>query len=133
MTEPDAIQRFNDLLKPYPHAAAGILQDLCSNLGCAVQRDPDDPSIESQIATIRECFRVMDAGWPPDCHAWDQVTHDLSRWLNGCFPRLQQAVSEITGWSDDKLTDLKDYFPRNIRALRDEYNDVLATIPDWNT
>ena len=133
MTDADAIQRFNDLLKPYPHAAAGLLQDLCSKLGCTVQENADDPSIESQVATIRECFRVMDAHWPPDCHAWDQATHDFSRWLNGRFPRLQQAAIEITGWPDEKLAELKERFPRTIRALRDEYNDVLASFPDWNT
>ena len=130
MTDVDAIQRFNDLLKPYPHAAAGLLQDLCLKLRCTVQQDVNDPSVESQIATIRECFRVMDSSWPPDCCAWDQVTHDFSCWLNGRFARLQNAVAEITGWPDDKLAELKAQFPRIIRALRDEYNDALAGFPE---
>ena len=129
----DAIQRFGDLLQQYPHAAAGLLQDLCSTLGRTVQQNGDDPSIGPQIATIRECFRTMDSSWPPDCHAWDQATHDFSRWLNGRVPRLQQAVGEITGWPDEKLEKLKRQFPLTIRHLRDEYNTVLASFPDETT
>lgn len=129
----NAVEQFHELLKPYPHAAAGLIQDLCSKLRNTVDYDSDSPSIESQIAMLRECFREMDAGWPPDCYAWDEATHELSKWLNGPRPRLHRAVHEITGWPDEKIVELKDQFPRMTRMLRDEYNLVLEHFPEWNS
>lgn len=72
----------------------------------------------------------MDAAYAFECHAWDQATHDFSRWLNGTRPVLHAAVRDITGWPEDKLADLKNVYPRNIRAIRDEHELALQQITE---
>ena len=86
--------------------------------------------MDEYVSTIRECFRPMDAEYPPDCHAWDQAIHEFSRWLNGPRPVLHDAVREITGWSEDKLAETKQVFPRNVRAIRSDYDRFLIELDD---
>jgi hypothetical protein len=127
----DVVLLFHDLRKRFPRAAAGLLQDLCTSLGALAQTNPDaTEAINDRVSTIRECFRPMNVDYPPNCAAWDQATHDFSRWLNGPRPVLHTAVLEITGWPDHKLAELKALFPRNLKAIRDEYDLACQAVED---
>ena len=124
----DVVRLFVDLNRSFPNAAAGLIQDLCASIGQSAQEcgsTADDAA--SRVATLRACFRRLD-NYPPECHAYDQATHEFSRWLNGSRSSLHTAVREITGWPNEKLAELKQVYPRNLRASRDEYNFAIEAL-----
>lgn len=121
MFDQNVIALFHSLRGPYSRAAAGLIEDLCIELGAEAQKHPVD-STRLHILThiLRECFRPMDTNMP-ECHPWDQAYASFGRFLWRDNMVLHNVVREITGWPDETLQRCKDDYRDGIRIIRDEW------------
>ncbi len=121
MFDHNVIALFHSLRGPYSRAAAGLIDDICVELGAEAQRQPfDSNKIYTLTHVLRECFRPMDTDLP-ECHPWDQAYASFGKFLWRDNDVLQIAVREIAGWPDDKLQTCKNDYRDSARIIRDEW------------
>ena len=129
MNSIDVVKLFNELRVPYPRAAAGLIDDLCLDLGRVLQETPHDhTSIDRLKDLIIRCFRPMDASWPPDSCPWDTAYYTFGRWLWRSLPQFKEAVISITRWPDDKVAECKSDYARLVRCNRDDWVRLAESI-----
>lgn len=118
----DVVKLFRELEAPYPRAASGLIDDMCLELGRVLQQTPHDhATIERLTAMIRQCFRPMDASWPPDSCPWDTAYYAFGRWLWRGLPHFTAAVVAITGWDEERITKCRAEYIRFVRYTRDDW------------
>lgn len=122
MSDSDVIELFNDLNSRYPMAAAGLIDQLCSKLGCLLQEQSDDhEGIAGLCDTLAQCFRPLDASSPGSSYPWDAANGNFGKWLMRDLPHYRAAVVEITGWNDEQLAQCKSFFIDMVRITRDDW------------
>jgi len=122
VSDQNVVALFNQLNAKHTRAAAGLLEDVCSELGCKLQYPPDDQRETNELCeTLAECFRPMDKCWPRDCHAWDAAYATFGRWLLPDLPKYNAAVASITQWDQERIAECKKDYVNLIRMMRDEW------------
>ena len=122
MSDSDVIALFNELKSRHPMAAAGLIDELCSKLGCLLQEDSDDQETIAELCeTLAQCFRPLDANSPGTTYPWDAANGNFGRWLMHDLPRYRAAIIAITGWTDEQLAQCKSYFIDMVRITRDDW------------
>ena len=106
-------------------AAAGLIEQLCSNLSQLLEEQmPDADAINDACDTLAECFRPMDTLQFPDSYPWDAAYAVFGRWLMRGLPQYAAAVSAITAWTDGQTETCRARYIDMVRANRDDWNQA---------
>ena len=131
MSGADVIQLFHELNSRYPMAAAGLIDQLCSDLGCLLHEDSEDyVAIENLCDTLAQCFRPIDARSPGSSYPWDAANGNFGRWLMRDLPHYRAAVVEITGWNDEQVAQCKSVYIDMVRITRDDWVRAANQLDD---
>lgn len=122
MNATDIVKLFRELEVPYPRAASGVIDDLCLELGRVLQETPGDQgTIDHLTDLIGQCFRPMDASWPPDSCPWDTAYYTFGRWLWRGSSHYTDAVVSITDWDEDRVAKCRAEYVQFVRCTRDDW------------
>ncbi|QDT03860.1 hypothetical protein K227x_22450 [Rubripirellula lacrimiformis] len=133
MNTDDIVKLFRNLKAPYPRSASGLIDDLCHELGRVLQESPQDqPSIDRLTDLIGQCFRPMDASWPPESCPWDTAYFAFGRWLRRELPHFTNAVVAITGWDEAQISKCRSEYVRLVRYTRDDWARLAEALDTQN-
>lgn len=131
MVDHTVVELFNDLKSRYPTAAAGLLEQLCSDLSRLLDLEScDEKAVTSICDALAQCFRPMDRVPLPDCYPWDVAYAIFGRWISRGLPRYKAALIAITGWSDDQMASCKSRYIDTVRANRDDWIRAAKYLDD---
>ncbi|TWT78597.1 hypothetical protein [Neorhodopirellula pilleata] len=122
MNDNEIVELFRELEVPYPRAASGLIDDMCLELGRVLQETPQhQKAIDRLTDLIAQCFRPMDASWPPDSCPWDTAYSIFGRWLWRGLPHFAAAVESITNWDADRVAKCRAEYVDFVRYTRDDW------------
>ena len=129
MSDKETVAVFNQLFSRYPRAAAGLLEDVCADLGGLLHNQSDDKLRIAEICeTLSQCFKPMDTPSIPQSYAWDAAYAMFGKWLMRDLPQYRDAVVMITGWNDDQIAKCRSYFVDMSRITRDDWVRAVQMI-----
>lgn len=133
MNEPEVVILFEDLRQRYPMAAAGLIEQLCSNLSMLLESETrDENAIATSCETIARCFRPMDTAQFPNSYPWDAAYAVFGRWLVRGLPQYVAAVKTITAWSDSQFATCRSRYIDMVRANQEDWNRALDMLDRQN-
>ena len=125
----DLVDLFFQLKNSYPRAAAGLLEDLCFELGRLIRQNPvDSNSVERLVSTVTSCFRPLDRAEIPDSIPWDHAYYSFGKWLTSNDSCCHKTVQAITGWNPTKMETCRTDYIRHVYANRDDWSKAADAL-----
>jgi len=129
MIDRDVVTLFEDLKLRYPMAAAGLIEQLCSNLSLMLESNyRDDTAIAAACETIAACFRPMDRTGLPDSYPWDATYAVFGRWLMRGLPQYVDVLYKITEWTEDQAALCRTQYIDMVRINRDDWSKAAEML-----
>jgi hypothetical protein len=131
MMDVNVVELFHSLNTRYPMAAAGLIEQLCSDLSRLLEsKSCDDRAVASLCDALSQCFRPMDRMVMPDCYPWDRAYAIFGRWILRGLPKYKAALIAITGWSDEQVASCQRRYILEVRANRDDWTRAAQSLDD---